>query len=117
MAVLGKGPGEGLGGANAFALLDADRDRQVAQNTRRVVSTSLGVMKDQSAGGRRNRSIALAATLVVLLVVGPLAWHFADNLFEGDRLGDVTSQFSLWVCILCPAVLAAALVAGWLRKR
>jgi Na+-driven multidrug efflux pump len=117
MAVIGKGSGDGLRGAKAFALLDADRDRQIAQNTRRVVSTSLGVIKDQSAGGKRNRSVALAATLVVLLVVGPLVWHFADNLIEGDRLGDVTSQFSLWVCILCPAMLAAALVAGWLRKR
>jgi len=117
MTAIGKGSGEGVRAANAFALLDADRDRQIAQNTRRVVSTSLGVMKAQSAGGKRNRSVALAATLVVFLVVGPLAWHFADNLIEGDRLGDVTSQFSLWVCILCPAMLAAALVAGWLRKR
>ena len=95
----------------------AERDRAVAQSTRRVVMASLGVMKDQKAGRKRVRSIALAATLVVLLVVGPLAWWAVDNLIGGDRLSDVTSQFSLWVCILCPALLAAAVVAGWLRRR
>jgi Na+-driven multidrug efflux pump len=58
-----------------------------------------------------------AAMLVVLLVVGPLIWWAVDNLIGGDRVSDMTSQFSLWVCILCPALLAAAVMAGWLRKR
>ena len=104
-------------GEQARSLMDADRDRQTAQNTRRVVMASLCVMKERSAGSRRTRSVALAVTLVVFLVLGPLAWHAVDNLVSGDRLGDLTSQFSLWVLILCPAMLAAALVAGWLRKR
>ncbi len=51
--------------------------------------------------------MALAATLVVLLVLGPLIWWAAENLIAGEHLGDMTSQFSLWVCILCPALLAA----------
>jgi hypothetical protein len=55
--------------------------------------------------------------LLVLLVVGPLVWWAADNLISGEHMGDLTSEFSLWVCILCPALLAAALMAGWLRKR
>jgi len=95
----------------------ADRDREVAHTTRRVVMASLGVIKDQKAGRRRVRSLALAATLVVVLAVGPLVWWAVDNLISGDHLGDLTSQFSLWVCILCPALLAAAVVAGWLRHR
>jgi hypothetical protein len=95
----------------------AERDREVAHTTRRVVMASLGVMKDQKAGRRRVRSLALAATLVVVLAVGPLVWWAVDNLISGDHLGDLTSQFSLWVCILCPALLAAAVVAGWLRHR
>ena len=95
----------------------ADRDREVAHSTRRVVMASLGVMKDQKAGRKRVRSIALAAMLVVLFVVGPLIWWAVDNLISGDRVSYMTSQFSLWVCILCPALLAAAVVAGWLRKR
>jgi hypothetical protein len=112
----GKIPSGGPLGSSAASLGSADRDRAVAQNTRRVVMASLGVMRDQKAGGRRKRSLALAALLVVLLVVGPLMWWAVDNLIAGERLGDLSSQLSLWVCILCPALLAAALMAGWLRK-
>jgi hypothetical protein len=118
MVGIGNNPGNGVPSSPKLALLgDAERDRQVAHSTRRVVLASLGVMKDQSAGGKRTRSVALAATLVVLLAVGPLMWHAVDNLISGDRFGDATSQFSLWVCILCPAMLAAALMAAWVRKR
>jgi hypothetical protein len=94
-----------------------ERDREVAHSTRRVVLASLGVLKEQKAGRKRIRSVALAAILVVLLVVGPLIWWAVDNLISGEHLGDLTSQFSLWVCILCPALLAAAVMAGWLKHR
>jgi Na+-driven multidrug efflux pump len=95
----------------------ADRDREVAGHTRRVVMASLGVIKEQQAGRKRVRAIAIASILVFLLVFGPLIWWAVDNLIAGERLGDLASQFSLWACILCPALLAAAVVAGWLRHR
>ncbi len=95
----------------------AERDREVAQSTRRVVMASLGVMKEQKAGRRRVRAIAIASILVFLLVFGPLIWWAADNLISGEHLGDLACQFSLWACIVCPALLAAAVVAGWLRHR
>jgi hypothetical protein len=101
----------------ALAGVQAGRDRAVAHRTRNVVLASLGVMKEQRAGRQRIRAVALAAILLVLLAVGPLIWWAADNLIAGERLGDLTSQFSLWVCILCPALVAAALVAGWLKHR
>jgi hypothetical protein len=101
----------------AASVGDADRDRAVAHSTRRVVMASLGVMQDQRALRKRSRSVALAALLVVVLVLGPLAWLAVDHFISGGHLGDLTTEFSLWVCILCPALLAAALVAGWLRKR
>jgi hypothetical protein len=97
--------------------MSAERDREVAHRTRRVVLASAGVLNEQKEGRKRTRSVALAATLIVLLVVGPLVWWAADNLISGEHMGDLTSEFSLWVCILCPALLAAALMAGWLRKR
>lgn len=95
----------------------ADRDREVAQSTRRVVMTSLGVMKEQKAGRKRVRAIALASILVFVFVLGPLIWWAVDDFVAGEHLGDLTSEFALWVCILCPALLAAAVVAGWLRRR
>jgi hypothetical protein len=96
---------------------DAGLDRAVAHRTRRVVLASLGVMQDQSEGRRRIRAIAVAAILVVLVCIGPLIWWAADNLIAAGHLGDLACQFSLWVCILCPALVAAVLVAGWMKTR
>jgi hypothetical protein len=101
----------------AASLGDSDRDRAVAGSTRRVVMASMGVMRDQQAVRKRSRSLALAAIVVVLLAIGPLAWLVVDYFSSGGHLGDVSSECGLWLCIVCPAVLAAGLVAGWLRKR
>jgi Na+-driven multidrug efflux pump len=96
---------------------DAGRDRKVAYGTRRVVMASLGILKEQKAGRKRIRAVALASILVFLLVFGPLIWWAVENLIAAEHLGDLACQFSLWVCILCPALLAAAVMAGWLRHR
>jgi len=95
----------------------AGRDRAVAESTRRVVMASLGVIKDQQAGRRRTRSLVLAALLLALLGFGPLAWRVADDLIGGEHISDIATQTSLWACIVCPAVLAAFLIAGWSRSR
>ena len=102
---------------SALAGQRAEREREVAQTTRRVVMASLGVIKEQKAGRKRVRAIAIAAILVFLFVVGPLIWWAVDNLISGEHMGDLASQLSLWACIVCPALLAAAVVAGWLRHR
>jgi hypothetical protein len=95
----------------------ASRDSALAYRTCRVVNASLGVMQDQKAGRRRIRALALAATLVMVLCLGPLVWWAVDSLIAGERLCDLTSQIALWVCILCPALVASALLAGWVRNR
>ena len=99
----------------ALAGKQVARDRAVAQTTRRVVSTSLGVMRDQQAGRQRSRALALAALLLVLLALGPFVWHVTDGLLGGEHMADIFTQTSLWICILCPAILAAVIVAGWAR--
>ena len=101
---------------SALSGSQADRERAAAYRTRRVVMASLGVMQDRKAGQKRNRAVALAAIVLVVLVLGPFAWRVADDLIGGERLTDLTTQFSLWVCIFLPAVVAAVLVAGWARK-
>lgn len=102
---------------SALAGNQAGRDRAVAHKTRRVVMASLGVMQDQKAGRKRDLAVAVAAILVLGLVLGPFFWRVADELIGGEHISDMAAQFSLWVCVLCPALLAAALVAGWSRKK
>ncbi len=102
---------------SALAGHQASRDCLIACRTRRVVSASQGLMQEQKAGRKRIRAVALAAILLVILLLGPMVWCSVDRLIEGEHWSDITSQFALWVCILCPALVACALVAGWVRKR
>ena len=102
---------------SALAGRQANRDCLMAGRTRRVVMGSLGLMQEQQAGRKRIRAVALASILLVVMLLGPLVWCSVDRLIAADRWRDVTCQFALWVCILCPALVAAALVAGWVRNR
>ncbi len=101
----------------ALAGKQATRECAVAEKARRVVRTSFGVMEEQKAGRRRSRALAVAALLLVLLALGPFAWHLTEDLIGGEHMADIATQTSLWICILCPAVLAAVIVAGWARSR
>jgi hypothetical protein len=94
----------------------AGRDSAVAYRTRRVVLASLGVMQEQKAGRKRSRSVALASVLVILLLIGPSLWRVADDLIGGERFSDIATQFSLLFCVLCLALVAAVLIAGWTRR-
>jgi len=102
---------------SALAGREANRDCAAAYRTRRIVLASLGVMQEQKANRKRNRAVALAALLLMVLALGPFIWHLTDELFEGEHMTDIAAQCALWACILSPAILAAALMAGWLRRR
>jgi hypothetical protein len=100
---------------SALAGKQAGRERTIAEKTRRVVLASAGVMQDQRAGRKRSSSLALASFLLLILALGPFIWRVSDDLIGGEHWTDMATQTSLWVCLLCPALLAAALVAGWSR--
>jgi hypothetical protein len=74
-------------------------------------------MKEQQAGRDRVRALALAATLIILLALGPLVWWAADALMAGERWTCMRVQFALWGGFLAAGLLASALLAGWMRNR
>jgi hypothetical protein len=113
----GAGAGENRDLLAALAGTQAGREQAVAYRTRRVVLASHGVMQDQKAGRRRTRALALASIFLVILAMGPFVWRVTDDIIGGEHWSDVATQGGLWICIMLPALVAAALVAGWLRQR
>jgi hypothetical protein len=101
----------------ALAGGDAEMARAAAYRTRRVVMASLGVMQEHKAGLKRTRALALGATLLVFIVLGPPIWWIADTLIEEERLTTTMSEITVWGFFLSTALVASALLAGWMRRK
>ncbi|MGB8259032.1 MAG: hypothetical protein WCE75_01715 [Terracidiphilus sp.] len=100
----------------SLAGTQAGRACEIAHRTRRVVAASCGVLQEQKAGRERTRSLVLAVTIVVPLLLAPFVGWAVDELVAGGHLNDPASQVALWICMLCPALAAAVLVGGWMRR-
>ncbi len=101
---------------SSLAGTQAARDGAVAHRTRGVVMASLGQLQDLKASRKRSRAVALAVLLLVILAMGPFVWRVVEDLIGGEHMADLATQFSLLICIFCPAVVAAVVVAGWARR-
>ena len=95
----------------------ADRSREVAFRTRRVVSTSAGVLGEQKERRKSNRATAVAAVMVVFFLMGPLIWYGYEMRQSSDHPSNAYGLLGLLLFFLGGAVLACALLAGWLRRR
>jgi hypothetical protein len=117
VGIVGSGTDSDRDLLSALTGTQAGRERAVAHRARRVVLTSLGVMQEQKAGSKRSRSVALASILVLALAMGPFVWRVVDDVIGGEHWEDLATQVSVLVGFFFLAVLAAALVAGWMRGK
>lgn len=101
----------------AVSGLQGDRDRNLGDKTRRVVMASAGVIQEQQAGRKKIRAWAIAATLVVFFIVAPPIWWLAENLIEEQHLTSTFGEIAIWGFFSITALLGAALLAGWLRRK
>lgn len=103
--------------ASALAGHQAQRDASTAYRTRRVVLASLGVLQDQKASSRRGRALALLAALLFLVVLAPPFCWIGDILIEEQRISNFVGQLTIWGLFVLTALIGAAIVAGWIRRR
>lgn len=102
---------------SALAGKQAGKERAIADRTRRVVLTSLGVLREQKVDRKRQSSLALVALVLFLVFLGPFLWKLTDELIGGELIGDYTVQITLGAVAVSSATLAAMLIAGQLRRR
>ena len=102
---------------SALAGLDAAQSREAAIHTRRVVTGSAANLRQRRLSSGRSRNLAIAGVVLVLLLITPLIWSSVDSLMGDQHITDTASELSLLGLLVGSTLIAAMLVAGWLRNR
>jgi cation transporter-like permease len=96
---------------------EAGRDRQAAEQARRVVGVSCGVLRAHHEACRRSRTVVLAAILLTLLLLGTLFGSAVYTVFEEEILAGQFGQLIVVALFLAAAVAVMVVLAGWIRRR
>jgi hypothetical protein len=100
----------------ALTGLNYDADLALAQRTRRVVRSAAISLAERRAHQRRIIGFAVIAIVTFAILMAPVIWDAVQDLYGGERLGDLPTEFMLLLMMLLPAVFAA-LVAVWKSNR
>ena len=95
----------------------SNQERDCSDRTRRIIRSSIGVIKERRRRRRRHGALALAAVLLLLILLGPIFWWMAVAIFVCGPLCSIPFQLNLFILFLGGAILASAILAGWLRRR
>lgn len=100
----------------ALTGLNYDADLALAQRTRRAVRSAAITLAERRAHQRRTIGFAVVAIVTFAVLMAPVIWDAVEDLYGGERLGDLPTEFMFLLMMLLPAVFAA-LLAVWKSQR
>jgi hypothetical protein len=99
------------------ALLDVncDANRATVRRTRYAVRDKAIVLKEQRLQRRHSLGLALFVLSTMFILLAPAIWNGAQDLLDGEHLGDLSTQLA-FLLILVASTMFAALAAFWMRR-
>ncbi|MBV8630383.1 MAG: hypothetical protein JOZ83_05630 [Silvibacterium sp.] len=100
----------------ALSGLDAQADLALAQRTRRAVMEAAHQMRAAEVRRRRHAGIVMLAFLGLALLLTPVVWTIADDLFSGEHFQDLPA-LTLSLIVTLFSTIFASLILHLRSKR
>lgn len=100
----------------ALSGLDAAPEMTLANRTRWAVRNAAVNFREDRRQRRKNMGVTLLLVFFFLTLLTPVLWGWAEELFAGSHLADLSPMTTLLGLTLLSAVVAA-LVAGWQNRQ